>query len=86
VTTATASSSSSGATGGTSSSSSSTSSSSGTMLVPAFYVATNGVDSNPGTLASPFATLGAAQLAMEASSTHGRLRWEQLRPPAWIRG
>jgi hypothetical protein len=35
----------------------------------AFYVATNGSDSNPGTLASPFATLQACQTAMRNSST-----------------
>ena len=34
-----------------------------------FYVATNGSDSNPGTLAAPFATFGAAMAAMEASTT-----------------
>ena len=38
-------------------------------LVPAFYVATNGSDSNAGTLASPFATLGKCQTAMEGSSS-----------------
>jgi hypothetical protein len=36
---------------------------------PAFYVATNGSDSNAGTLAAPFATLGKCQSAMQASST-----------------
>jgi parallel beta-helix repeat protein len=35
----------------------------------AFYVATNGSDSNPGTLGSPFATLPKAQAAMRASAT-----------------
>ena len=35
----------------------------------AFYVATNGNDGNPGTLASPFATLARAQTAMRNSST-----------------
>lgn len=35
----------------------------------AFYVATNGSDSNPGTLAEPFATFSKAQSAMRASST-----------------
>jgi len=34
----------------------------------AFYVATNGDDGNPGTLALPFATLAHAQTAMRASS------------------
>jgi hypothetical protein len=34
----------------------------------AFYVATNGSDSNPGTLAQPFATLGKAQSAMQAGA------------------
>jgi hypothetical protein len=34
-----------------------------------FFVATSGRDSNPGTLAQPFATLGKAQRAMQASST-----------------
>jgi hypothetical protein len=38
-------------------------------IVPAFYVATNGSDSNDGSAASPFATLGKAQTAMQASST-----------------
>jgi len=33
-----------------------------------FYVSPNGNDSNPGTLAAPFATLGRAQQAMEGSS------------------
>ena len=42
--------------------------SSGSILVPAFYVATDGDDGNAGTLAAPFATMGAAQAAMEASS------------------
>src|SRR5258708_6882933 len=41
-----------------------------TCSVPtAFYVATNGNDSNPGTLANPFLTLGKAQTAMRNSST-----------------
>ena len=35
----------------------------------AFYVATNGSDGDPGTLASPFATLAKAQTAMRNSST-----------------
>ena len=35
----------------------------------AFYVAPNGKDSNPGTLASPFATLQACQAAMRNSSS-----------------
>jgi parallel beta-helix repeat protein len=35
----------------------------------AYYVATNGDDGNPGTLAKPFATLGKAQKAMQASTT-----------------
>jgi hypothetical protein len=35
----------------------------------AFYVATNGDDQNPGTLAQPFATLGQAQKAMRGSAT-----------------
>ncbi|MGB6026025.1 MAG: hypothetical protein WBG40_12585, partial [Candidatus Sulfotelmatobacter sp.] len=34
-----------------------------------FYVAPNGNDNNPGTLAQPFATLGKAQSAMRASSS-----------------
>jgi hypothetical protein len=38
-------------------------------IVPAFYVATNGNDSNDGSKASPFATLGRAQTAMQGSST-----------------
>jgi hypothetical protein len=38
-------------------------------LAPGFYVATNGDDNNPGTLAQPFATLGKAQQAMQASSS-----------------
>jgi parallel beta helix pectate lyase-like protein len=38
-------------------------------LAPGFYVATNGNDSNPGTLSLPFATLGKAQQAMRASSS-----------------
>src|SRR6266481_2645275 len=38
-------------------------------IVPAFYVATNGRDSNPGTLAQPFATIAKAQVSMQASST-----------------
>jgi hypothetical protein len=38
-------------------------------IVPAFYVATNGNDSNYGSLASPFATLGRAQTAMQGSSS-----------------
>jgi len=39
------------------------------MIVPAFYVATTGSDSNAGTLAAPFATFAAAQAAMRASSS-----------------
>jgi Right handed beta helix region len=35
----------------------------------AYYVATNGNDSNPGTLAEPFATLAKAQKAMQGSAT-----------------
>jgi Right handed beta helix region len=38
-------------------------------IVPAFYVSTTGNDSNAGTLASPFATLAAAQTAMQNSGT-----------------
>ncbi len=38
-------------------------------IVPAFYVATNGSDSNAGTLAAPFATFTKAQAAMQASSS-----------------
>jgi hypothetical protein len=38
-------------------------------IVPAFYVATNGKDTNDGSEASPFATFGKAQTAMQASST-----------------
>jgi hypothetical protein len=38
-------------------------------LAPGFYVATNGNDDNPGTLSQPFATLGKAQQAMQASSS-----------------
>jgi hypothetical protein len=38
-------------------------------IVPAFYVAKNGNDSNDGSLASPFATLGRAQTAMQGSTT-----------------
>lgn len=38
-------------------------------LTPAFYVATNGNDSNPGSRAAPFATLGKCQRAMRASNT-----------------
>jgi hypothetical protein len=40
-----------------------------TQLAPGFYVATNGLDTNPGTLASPFLTLTAARAAMAGSST-----------------
>jgi hypothetical protein len=40
-----------------------------TPTVSAFYVATNGSDSNPGTLAAPFATLGKCQTAMRNSGT-----------------
>ena len=39
------------------------------QTVSAFYVAANGSDSNPGTLAAPFATLGHARAAMEHSAT-----------------
>jgi hypothetical protein len=35
----------------------------------AYYVATTGSDSNPGTLAAPFATLGKCQSAMQGGST-----------------
>ena len=35
----------------------------------AFYVATNGSDSNPGTFSAPFATLTKAQAAMRANRT-----------------
>jgi hypothetical protein len=38
------------------------------VSVSAFYVATTGSDSNPGTLASPFATLTKCQTAMRASA------------------
>ncbi len=41
----------------------------GTTIMPAFYVAANGSDSNPGTLAAPFATLGKCQAAMQANGT-----------------
>ena len=41
----------------------------GGTLAPGFYVATNGDDNNPGTLSQPFATLGKAQQAMQASSS-----------------
>ena len=37
---------------------------------PAFHVSPTGSDSNDGSAAHPFATLGAAQTAMEGSSTH----------------
>ena len=37
-------------------------------IVPAFYVSPTGSDANAGTLAQPFATLGKAQSAMQASS------------------
>jgi hypothetical protein len=40
-----------------------------TPTVSAFYVATNGSDSNPGTVTAPFATLGKCQAAMRGSST-----------------
>jgi hypothetical protein len=39
------------------------------MIVPAFYVSTTGLDSNPGTVSAPFLTLGKAQSAMQASSS-----------------
>ena len=35
-------------------------------LAPGYYVATTGSDSNPGTLAQPFLTLGKAQIAMQS--------------------
>jgi hypothetical protein len=38
-------------------------------VVSAFYVATSGSDSNPGTLAAPFASLARAQSAMQGSAT-----------------
>jgi hypothetical protein len=38
------------------------------MIEPAFYVATNGLDSNPGTIERPFRTLTRAQTAMQGSS------------------
>ena len=38
-------------------------------IVPAFYVATDGNDSNAGTVAAPFATFAKAQAAMQASSS-----------------
>jgi hypothetical protein len=41
----------------------------GVTIVPAFYVSTTGNDGQPGTLLKPFATLAAAQSAMQASST-----------------
>src|SRR5260370_27008210 len=41
----------------------------GAITADAFYVATNGSDNNPGTFAQPFATLGKAQTAMQASAT-----------------
>jgi hypothetical protein len=41
----------------------------GVPIVTAFYVATTGKDSNAGTESAPFATLGKAQSAMQASST-----------------
>ena len=37
-------------------------------LAAAFYVATNGSDSNPGTLAAPFATLGKCQTTIQNSN------------------
>jgi hypothetical protein len=55
--------------GATSSGGSTGGSSTGGALAPGFYVATSGSDSNPGTLAAPFATLAKAQQAMQASST-----------------
>jgi hypothetical protein len=39
------------------------------LLPPGFFVATNGKDSYPGTFAQPFATVAAAQHAMQASAT-----------------
>jgi Right handed beta helix region/Abnormal spindle-like microcephaly-assoc'd, ASPM-SPD-2-Hydin len=39
-------------------------------LQPAFYVAANGNDNNPGTLSLPFATLAKAQQAMQGSSSY----------------
>jgi Right handed beta helix region len=44
------------------------------VKVPGFYVATNGSDSNPGTLEAPLLTLGAAQLAMRGQASSFRLR------------
>jgi hypothetical protein len=41
----------------------------GGTVAPGFYVATNGSDTNPGTLAQPFATLSKAQAAMRASAS-----------------
>jgi IPT/TIG domain len=38
------------------------------FIAPGFYVATNGSDSNAGTLAAPFATLGKCQTAMQGGS------------------
>src|SRR5580693_2809382 len=43
--------------------------SSTTLFAVDFYVATNGNDSNPGTLASPFLTLTKAQAAENAAGT-----------------
>ena len=37
----------------------------GTTIMPAFYIAANGSDSNAGTLAAPFASLGKCQAAMQ---------------------
>jgi hypothetical protein len=40
-----------------------------TTTIPAYYISTTGSDSNPGTIAAPFATFGRAQQAMQNSST-----------------
>ena len=58
-------------------------------LAPGFYVATNGSDSNPGTLAAPFATLGNAQAAMRASAqatllTHQHKKKSSLVPGFYV--
>jgi hypothetical protein len=49
----------------------------------AFYVAPNGGDTNPGTLARPFATLARCQAAMRASATNKTcyIRAGEYRPP-----
>jgi len=53
-------------------------------IAPAFYVATNGNDSNVGTLAAPFATLHQCKLAMEGSATNKTcyIRSGSYAPPA----